>query len=266
MESAKYQVESCLSGIDYWMTANKLKLNNDKTEITVLSAAHRPRPPIESLKCCDHIIPLSSSVRDIGVILDDKMTLVNQITSICKSCFFHIRNIWRIRKHISMEVCETLVHAFISSKLDFCNSLLYGIPNYQIQKLQRVQNAAARLVSCCHKYDHITPVLRHLHWLPVDQRINYKILLLTFKALNDCASPYIRELIEPYVPVRQLRYASSHLLTRGSYNLKTYGKRAFSNAAPELWNSLPVHIRSYTDITLFKRDLKTFLFKNAYSL
>ena len=149
MELAKFRLESCVSDIDSWMTRNKLKLNTDKTEIAVLSAAHRPRPPIDSLKCCDHNISSSSSVRDIGVIFDDKMSLENQITSICKSCFFHIKNIWKIRKCISLKACETLVHAFISSKLDFCNSLLYGMPRHLIQRLQQVQNAAARLVSCC---------------------------------------------------------------------------------------------------------------------
>ena len=183
----------------------------------------------------------------------------------CKSCFFHIKNIWKIRKFISFEACETLVHAFISSRLDFCNSLLYGMPKYLIQKLQRVQNAAARLVSGCHQHDHITPVLYRLHWLPVEQRIEYKILLLTFKALNDCAPSYLSELVKPYVPPLSLRSKSFNLLTRGSYRLKSYGKRAFSNAAPELWNSIPSDIRSCLDISCFKRELKTFLFKKAYS-
>lgn len=162
----------CFCKRDCWMTRNKLKLNTDKTQIAVMSADHRPRPPIDSLKCCVHNISSSSSVRDIGVIFDDKMSLENQITSICKSSFFHIKNIWKIRKCISLKACETLVHAFISSKLDFCNSLLYGMPRDLIQRPQQVQNAAARLVYCCH--------------------LQYKILLslslrLTFKTLNGSA-------------------------------------------------------------------------------
>ena len=265
MEFAKCKVEACVSEIDKWMMSNKLKLNTDKTEVLLLSAAHRPRPPFESLRCCGHDISPKSTARNIGVIFDGKMSLENQITSMCKSCFFHIKNIWKIRKFISFEACETLVHAFISSRLDFCNSLLYGMPKYLIQKLQRVQNAAARLVSGCHKHDHITPVLYRLHWLPVEQRIEYKILLLTFKALNDCAPSYLSELVKPYVPPRSLRSKSSNLLTRGSFKLKSYGKRAFSNAAPELWNSIPSDIRQCLDISCFKRKLKTFLFKKAYS-
>ena len=265
MGFARCKVEACVHEIDKWMMSNKLKLNTDKTEVLLLSAAHRPRPPFDSLRCCGHDISPKSTVRNIGVIFDEKMSLENHITSMCKSCFFHIKNIWKIRKFISFDACETLVHAFISSRLDFCNSLLYGMPKYLIQKLQRVQNAAARLVSGCRKHDHITPVLYRLHWLPVEQRIEYKILLLTFKALNDCAPSYLSELVKPYVPPRSLRSKSFNLLTRSSFRLKSYGKRAFSNAAPELWNSIPSDIRNCLDISCFKRELKTFLFKKAYS-
>ena len=146
------------------------------------------------------------------------MSLENQISSLCKSCFFHIKNIWKIRKFISFEACETLVRTFISSRLDLCNSI-HGLPKYQIQKLQRVQNAAARLVSCSHKYEHITPVLRRLHWLPVEQRIQYKILLLTFKALNGSSPSYIRDLVKQYSPPRSLRTKELPLLTRGTFRL-----------------------------------------------
>ena len=264
MEQAKRKVEACVYDIDNWMTTNKLKLNTDKTEVLLLSAAHRPRPSFESLRCGSLDISPKSTVRNIGVIFDEKVSLENQITSLCKSCFFHIKNIWKIRKFISYEACETLVHAFISSRLDFCNSILYGLPKYQIQKLQRVQNAAGRLVSGSHKYEHITPVLKRLHWLPVEQRIQYKILLLTFKALHGSSPSYIRDLVEQYSPPRSLRTKELHLLTRGTFRLITYGKRAFSNAAPELWNSIPLDIRQCQDITSFKQKLKTFLFKKGF--
>lgn len=230
-----------------------------------MSAAHRPRPPLNLFTFSDNDICPASTVRDIGVILDQKLSLENHVINICKSCFFYIHNIWKIRKYISLEACETLVHAFISSRLDFCNSLLYGLPKSLLQKLQHVQNAAARVVSCCQKHDHITPVLYSLHWLPVEQRIEFKILLLTFKALNNAAPLYLCELVEPYVPSRSLRSSSLNLLTKGSFKLKTYGRRAFSNAAPELWNSLPTNIRLCNTVSSFKRELKTWLFKRAYN-
>ena len=103
----------------------------------------------------------------------------------CSTDFYHIRNIRHIRKYLDVKSTETMVHAFITNKLDYCNSLLNGLPDCQIQKLQRVQNAAARIITGIKKYDHITPALKELHWLPVQQRIEFKILLPTYKALNN---------------------------------------------------------------------------------
>ena len=115
----------------------------------------------------------------------------------CKACFFHLRNISKIRDCLSPANTEKLVHAFITSKLDSANSLLHGLPTFLIDRLRNVQNSAARIITRTKKYDHIKPVLKQLHWLPVNQRINYKILLLTYKALNGQAPSYITELLEP---------------------------------------------------------------------
>ena len=140
-----------------------------------------------------------------------------------------------IRKYLSATTTELMVHMFVSSKLDYCNALLYyGLPAYTIKKLQHVQNAAARLVTLTTKHDHITPVLFNLHWLPVNQRIIFKILLITYKVLNNLAPSYICDLLTSYTPSRQLRSSSKHLLVSPSYNLKTYGARSFSVAAPIL--------------------------------
>ena len=128
------------------------------------------------------------------------MSIDKQVTSICKSAFYHLPNIAKIRKFISFKNCETLIHAFVTSKLDYCNSLLSGLSQNQIQRLQYVQNSAARLLTGTRKYDSITPILRELHWLPVAERIHFKILLLTFKSLNDMAPFYLRELLSPYIP------------------------------------------------------------------
>lgn len=266
METAKIKIQACVRDIDRWMVTNRLKLNSDKTEVLVLSAAHRPRPPIGDFQICNDNISPSSAVRNIGVIFDENMSLEKHITSVCKSCFFHIRNISKIRKYLSPQACITLVHAFITSKLDFCNSLLYGLPKSPIQKLQHVQNAAARVVSLSRKYDHITPVLYRLNWLPVEQRIEFKLLLLTFKALHNTAPSYLRELIEPYVPSRSLRSSNLNFLSKPVFKLKSYGKRSFSCAAPELWNSLPLNIRSVNSLSTFKKLVKTWLFRRTYDL
>src|SRR6056300_1143941 len=134
------------------------------------------------------------------------------------------------------------------------------------EKLQFVQNAAAKVITLSRKQEHVTPILINLHWLPMKSRIEYKTLLLTFKALHGLSPVYIQELISTYKPKRNLRSSTQLLLTAQSYNLESYGHRSFSVAAPELWNSLLISIRHLSSLAFFKSDLKTHLFKLAYSL
>ena len=261
---AKGNIEACVNEIDQWMVQNKLKLNGDKTEVVLLSASHLSTPTTSPIKISGFDISPSKSARNIGVIFDESVSLDLHITSVCKSCFYHIHNIWKIRKFLSLKSCEILVHSFVSSKLDFCNSLLYGLSESSLAKLQHVQNAAARLVTLAHKRENITPLLINLQWLPIKQRIKFKVLLLVFKCLNGSAPLYLSELLSPYRPSRSLRSSSSNLLVKQSSNFKYYGLRAFRSAGPELWNSLPNDLRLVTSLDRFKIMIKTYLFNEAY--
>ena len=156
------------------------------------------------------------------------------VNNVCTSAFYHLCTISRIRKYLSTQTTEILIHAFETSKVDHCNSLLYNVPKNVIKKLQSVQNAAARLITRSRKCRHITPIPLNLHWLPVSERIKFKILLLTFKALHQQSPAYIQHLITRYLPSRSLRSSSTLSLNPVSFNLKTYGSRAFSVSAPEL--------------------------------
>ena len=258
------RIEACIKDIQLWMSSNKLKLNDEKTELLVLHAQNRPQPQLLSISAGDDVITRSNEVRNIGVWFDKTLNMEKHINMTCKSAFYHLRNIAAIRKFISSKDCETLIHAFIRSKIDYCNSLLSGLPAQQLKKLQHVQNSAARLLTLSKKHEHITPILQDLHWLPISERINYKIILLTFKALNNMAPEYLKELLHRYTPKRQLRSSTKNLLEVPKFNMKSYGQRSFSVRAPQLWNNLPEHIKNCSNINTFKKYLKTFLFKNFY--
>ena len=157
-----------------------------------------------------------------------------------------------------------VVHAFITSRLDYCNGLMYGIPQTLLRKLQYIENTAARIVSNTPRREHITPILKALHWLPVKQRIKFKILLLTFKALHNLAPSYMRDLIEWYTPAKDLRSSNQKLLHDPVTRLKTVGDRAFSKASPTLWNPMPITIKSALTLDSFKSRTKHQLFLEAF--
>ena len=141
LTSSIVKIENCLSDLDKWMALNKLKLNKDKTELLYLYSKHNPQQSLPPLHFGSDIIQPSSSSRNIGVVFESTMSMLPHVKSVCKSAFYHLRNISRIRKLLSTETTETLVHAVVTSKLDHCNSLLYGVPKYVIKKLQSVQNS-----------------------------------------------------------------------------------------------------------------------------
>ena len=207
----------------------------------------------------------TTSVRNLGVIFDQDMSFNSHIKQISRTAFFHLRNIAKIRHMLPQNDAEKLVHAFVSSRLDYCNSLLSGCPNKSLKTLQLIQNAAARVLTGTRKREHITPILASLHWLPVKSRIEFKILLLTYKTLNGQAPSYLKELIIPYYPTGTLRSQDAGLLVVPRVSKSKMGARAFSYQAPLLWNQIPVWVREADTLCTFKNRLKTFLFDKAYS-
>ena len=260
-----HRMEACIKDIKTWMAGNHLKLNDNKTEVITFRAPNvEMNMPIDVIQIGDYRIPLVQYVRDLGVVFDHHMTMHKDITKTCASCYFHLRNISSVRDSLTDEATIQLVHAFVSSRIDYCNSLLYGIPEYAIKKLQRVQNLAARVVTRLSNYSIITPTPKKLHWLPVKYRIIFKVVLLTFKALHGLASNYLRTLLQSYIPSRSLRSETGNLLIMPKTRRK-FGCQSFAVAAPKLWNDLPVNIRTTTSIVSFRSSLKTHLFKLAYA-
>ena len=178
----------------------------------------------------------------------------------------YISWIWRIRPLLTECAAKSIVHALVISRLDYCNAVLINLPKYEIRRLQQVQDSAARLVKNCTARELSAETLRRdLHWLPVKERIEYKVLLLTYKALHGTSPSYINELINIRVPSRALRSHDKLLLTEPRFRTN-YGNRAFSCAAPRLFNCLPESIKTQTTLSAFKSNLKTHLFISAYRL
>lgn len=265
-ECAVRQMEDCIEDIRKWMSANKLKLNDDKSELIIFTPSRQVHKcNIKDIKMGDCTVEASASVRDLGVVFDRHMNMKAQVDSIVRQTNFQLRSIGKVRQYLSFEACSSLIHASISSRLDYGNSLLYGIPDDQIKRLQKVQNTAARILTRTGKYDHITPVLKSLHWLPVKKRIQYKILLLTFKCIHNLAPEYLCELIKVYGPSCTLRSANKGLtLISPSTKMVYCGDKAFAKCAPELWNDLPANIRGSSTVTAFKAAIKNHLFNQSY--
>ena len=260
------RVEQCEAEIKAWLVAHKLKLNDDKTVIMQIVS---PRSTASLLDCHvlvgDDRISLSDAATNLGVDLDQHFNMQAQVKKVCRTAYTRLKNIAKIRSVLPQKTAETLVHALITSKLDYCNALMYGLPaSTTTSLLQYVQNSAARVVMRTRKFDHITSVLRDLHWLQVEDRIIFKILMITYRALHGLAPDYISDLVVPYVPPRSLRSANENLLVVPSSRLRSFGDRRFAYAAPTLWNSLPLKIRNAQSLTQFKGLLKTHLFVKTY--
>ena len=189
----------------------------------------------------------------------------DHVASVCRSCFFQFRQLRLIRGSLASDAVKTLVHAFISSRLDYCNSLLVGVSGDVLNRLQSVQNAAARMVTGTRKYDHMTHVLRGLHWLPIRQRVVYNVAMLVYKCLHDVAPSYLTELCRPVstIPGRcHLRSADTGVLF--THCVKTaIGQRSFAVSGPATWNNLPSELRLYEhSAASFAKQLKSYLFSN----
>lgn len=242
------------------MSVNFLKFNDKKTEVMVFgSPTETPNVYVDSL--AQYVKP---TVTILGVKVDCDLKFENQIKAVVKSSFFHLRQLAKIKPVLSRQHFETVIHAFVSTRLDYCNALYIGVSASYISHLQRVQNAAARLLTGARKFEHISPVLASLHWLPISFRIHFKILLFAFKALHGLAPSYLSELLQPYTPTCSLRSADQLLLNVPRTGRKLRGDRAFAVAAPKLWNELPLEIRQASSLSVFKSLLKTHLFTLAF--
>ena len=235
------------------MTANKLQLNDNKTEAMIIlsnrMSVHSPLPSVIHIGDAD--VPFVSSVKNLGVTLDSNLSMSQHISNTCKAAYIQIRHISSVRHILTTQATQTLV-------CSLC-------PQYLLNKLQNVQNAAARFVCKAKKSDHIHPILETLHWLPVTHRVQYKISTICFNSISGTAPQYLSDLLQRYTPARQLRSASdTRTFVTPRVNTKTFSERSFSYAGPSVWNNLPQTLRHSDSTSSFKAALKTHLFNNYF--
>ncbi|KAF7244648.1 FRAS1-related extracellular matrix protein 1 [Varanus komodoensis] len=205
----------CLAEVREWMRANKLKLNPDKTEVLLVGGSGFGEGGFD-LVLNGATLPLRDKVRSLGVLLDPELSLEAQVTAVARNAFLQLRLINQLRPYLEYDCLATVTHALVTSRLDFCNALYVGLPLKTVRTLQLVQNRAARLLTGTGRYAHMTPVLHQLHWLPIEARAQFKVLIMTYKALNGLGPGYLNECLRPYMPDRPLRSAGESLLREPS--------------------------------------------------
>ena len=254
-------LSDCFKLIKEWSQINGLKLNSSKTEFLHISSKYRPTQPISNLTLDGTPIVATKNCKNLGVVFDNALTFEDFVSKKCRSASFGLYKIGKIRPYLDKATTERLIHAFVICHLDFCNSLLFGLPSRQLQRLQLIQNSAARLVARIKKHESISPVLKMLHWLPVQSRIKFKLLLFAYQCFYGFAPLYLIELLTKYEPKRYLRSGTKSLFEIPKTSTITYGERSFSFAAPYLWNNLPDSLRNISSYFQFRSNLKTHLFQ-----
>ena len=263
------RLKRCLLDASHWMSSNRLMLNPDKTDLfwagstysqTLLGSSGL------SLQLDSDTIMASDHVRVLGVTLWCDLSLDKHVSKVCAQSFFWLRQLRRVQRSLDDESMKTMVHAFVTTRVDFCNTVFASAPRSVTDKLQRVMNAAARLVSGTRKYDRGLSQLLHvdLHWLDVTDRVKFKLGLTVHRCLSNKAPHYLADsctLVSNIASRQRLRSAHRRHLDVPRYNRSTLGRRSFSVAGPTVWNLHPDDLRAQgcTERT-FKQLLKTYLF------
>ena len=205
-QSGKLKLEECLSFMYAWLCFNGLAINPDKSEAILFGSRQRLRslPSLTSIDFAGTAVPLSDTVKTLGVTLDSKHTFRPHITNVCKSCFYLIRAIRHIRSALTKNMSQTIACSLVSSRLDYANSVFVGLSVHELNRLQRIQNSLARVVLRVPLRSSSSIILHELHWLPVNFRIKFKLACLTYKALNTSTPAYLQSLLTPYIPPRCL--------------------------------------------------------------
>jgi len=256
----------CSAAVQQWFLQNDLQLNAGKSDVILLGTAVQLRSAagITTIDIAGSSLPVALKLKSLGVTIDSHLRFDVHVREVVKACNHHTRALRHVRHVLSDETAQMIACSIIGSRLDYCNAILYGAPQSSLDKLQRAQNNLARVVCQRGRITDARPLLQSLHWLPIRERILYKTALLAFKTRLTSSPPYLADLLQLRPPTRLLRSSDAPLLIvpRTQTALAT---RAFSVAAPTVWNGLPSNVRSCNSLLTFRRHLKTHYFTAAYA-
>ena len=262
-------IDRLMADVSKWMQKKKLKLNENKTECILIGTKYNLRKfdNVNSISINKEKILLADKVRDLGVIVDSSLTFDEHINNVVRTANFHLKNIASIRKYLNEDATKLLINSLVISRVDYCNSLYYNLPNYRLRKLQMILNRAARLIVCISPREHITPILINLHWLPVKARVIFKLCVLTYQAVNTGEPLYLKNCLKRYAvgPGVHTRLSSDDFRLVEPRAMTTLGTRTFKHCAPRLYNELPTSVKCAKNIFHFKKLLKTHLFSLSYN-
>lgn len=244
-----------------WMTSNCLRLNSGKTEVIIFGNNMNLWTPDWWPTKLGTLPLLVEKVKNLGVMVDKKLSFEDQVSRVISSCFFLLRILRKIHFFLSRDSLRTVVTALILSRLDYCNGLYLNIQKRLMNRLQVVQNAAARLLTGIPRFVSVKRELRQLHWLPVKHLALFKALCTVFKALNGKGPDFLKYKFQWYVPRRMLRSGAAKQVTVPLVKKASWGGRSFITSAAKAWNNLPFKLRNATELLSFRREPKTWLFK-----
>ena len=261
-----HSMQSCIRDVKAWATANMLKLNDNKTELMLVTSKrtkhHHSLPT--SITIGNSQIPFKKSVKNLGFTLDCHLTMNAHVSNIARTFYFELRRLASIRRFLTSTATATLVSAFVLSRIDYCNLLLFGSTHDVTSHLQWMQNYAARVILRLPKSSSITIHLKSLHWLPVKVRSTYKIACLCYHCHSSTATSYVTGMLHRKPLHTRSSSYTMPLLNRPAHSKATLGDRSFSFASSSVWNSIPNDVRCAPSLSSFMSRLKTYLFRSVY--
>ena len=255
-------LQSGLSSLCHWFACNGLAINPDKSDAIIFSTAQRAEKlrllGLTHINVAGNVVPISKHIKILGVTFDSTLSFSEHIQVLSRSCYFHIRALRHVRPFLTEELSNTLACSLVTSRLDYANALLYNTSEANLTKLQSIQNSLARVVMKSPFRSSSLPQIRHLHWLPIRQRIDYKVASLVHSIRETSSPPYLTDMVKNYVPSRSLRSGEVNKLDTPRSKL-AMTDRAFFIAAPKVWNNLPPSLRTIPSSSIFRSKLKTYL-------